>query len=160
MAAMTRIAIALVFVVACGKKAKDDKTLDDSTPDTCAVAGAKQLPAWPVPQGCSVKASSEPTWIRTDADLAAYLPCGPEVPEFDFPAPPLVAVQRTLSPATVGIDAYDDGTTITWVSRQRNPCPGEYPPMPVPVSYVFVASGATGDRAYAESTCTVAFKCR
>ena len=154
---MTRIAIALVLVIAaCGKKALDGKPLEPPVkPDTCAVAGATQLKAWPIPQGCSIKDADAPTWLRTDADLAAHVGCGSEVPEFDFPAPPLLAITRTLSPATVGIDAYDDRKTITWVSRQRNPCPNEHPPMPVPMSYVFVASGLTGDRAYAESTCTV-----
>lgn len=165
MATMTRLTcVLLVLAAACGKKATDGKTIDetkpdDTKPDPCAVAGAKQLPAWTVPQGCSVKVATDPTWIRTDADIATYLPCGPDVPEFDYPAPPLLTIHRTLSPSTLGIDAYDDGKTITWVSRQREACPGEYPPMPAPVNYVFVASGLTGDRVYAESRCRVAFKC-
>lgn len=163
MAMMNRLAISLVLVAAgCGKKAKDgggSEPPPQPKPDPCAVAGATKLAAWKVPDGCAVKDAGEPTWIRTDADLAAHLVCGADVPEQDLPAPPLLAVERTLSPATVGIDAYDDGKTITWVSRQRNPCPGEPPPMPVPASFVFVASGLTGDRAFADKICTVDIKC-
>ena len=156
---MKRLAISLLFVAtACGKQAKDGGTTEpppQPKPDTCAVAGAKQLPRFDVPAECSVKDVGAPTWLRTDADLAAHMPCS-ELQDLDLP---LLAIERTLSPATVGIDAYDDGKTITWVSRQRNPCPGEPPPMPVPATFVFSAAGLTGDRAFAESTCTVDIKC-
>jgi hypothetical protein len=161
MAAMTRtrIAIALVLVAAaCGKKATDGKTLDEpkaDKPDTCAVAGAKQLAVWKPPAGCELHDLVDATWIKTADDLAAHLTCSGAPPAF---AGPVVAISRELSPATVGFDAYDDGKTITWVSRQRNPCRGEYPPMPITLSYAFAVPDA-GDRAYAESTCTVAFKC-
>lgn len=157
MATLNRLAISLVVVgAACGKQARDGDTTQPppNPPDRCAVAGASKLAAWPIPQGCAVKDAREPTWIRTDADVAAHLTCG-----VDAQALPLLAVERTLSPATIGIDAYDDGKTITWVSRQRKPCPGERPPMPVPASFVFVATGVTGERADAESTCTVEIKC-
>jgi hypothetical protein len=163
MAAMTRLTFVLVVLAAaCGKKAPDGKTPDDTgdttpdPPDTCAVAGATPLAVWTPPAGCELRDIGAATWIKTADDVAAHLACTGTAPAVTTP---VVAISRQLSPATVGFDAYDDGKTITWVGKQRNPCPGEPPPMPITRTYAFTVP-AGGDRAYAESTCTVAVKCR
>ena len=55
--------------------------------------------------------------------------------------------------------AFDDGKTVTLVSRQRKPCPNDPRPMPTPaITSVFLA--ASGARVFAEASCSFEAKCR
>ena len=70
----------------------------------------------------------------------------------------LVAAAYTLSPAGVGLGAFDDGKTVTLVSRQRSPCPGDPMPMPMNSTAWFVLPTG-GERTFGAAACTVESTC-
>jgi hypothetical protein len=93
------------------------------------------------------------TFVHSEADLiAAALDCESERSGIDFAKSTLVITGQTLSPAAVGVDVYDDGAKVTFVSRLRSPCPAEPLPGPVTLPLAFeIPAGTT--RTFAETTC-------
>jgi hypothetical protein len=95
--------------------------------------------------------------MRTEADLlAGALDCPSS--GIDFGKSNVVVAGRSLSPATVGIDVYDDGQKLTFVSRQRDSCPKEYPPMPITIAIAFLIPAGEA-RTFGEAMCKQAYKC-
>lgn len=124
-----------------------------------ALRSATPLVPYRLPPACRLRGGPSTVVLATPAEAARALDCGDAGAPADLPA--LVVGQRVLSPATVGIDAYDDGARITIVSRQRGACPGEYPPMPVPATLAFRLPAAPGSkRDLGEATCSQAWRCR
>jgi hypothetical protein len=109
------------------------------------------------PEGCRWK-GAERVPIRSEEAFHTAFGCA-AASGIDFAKNELRVETRTLSPATVGIDVVDDGAKITFVSRQRSPCPNEPPPMPigVPVAYVAPAKSA---RPTSDAVCNVTLPCR
>ena len=103
------------------------------------LGAAKLVTTWKPPEDCRWKglAHGATTIMRNAADLkAGALDC--PASGVDFAKDSVVVAGRALSPATVGVDVYDDGKKITFVSRQRDSCPNEYPPMPITVPIAFL----------------------
>lgn len=97
--------------------------------------------------------------IASAEELATVLTCqGNARPDIDFTTHDLVLSSFSMSPAHGGSDVYDDGTTVTFVTYFRSPCPDDPRPMPMPGVHAFVLpKGAT--RQYTESSCTLPDDC-
>lgn len=137
-------------------------TAATADPPHCKAEGlgaARLVTAWKPPEACHWRglAHGATTIMRTEADLVAgALDC--PASGVDFAKSNVVVAGRSLSPATVGFDIYDDGKTATFVSRQRDSCPKEYPPMPITVPIAFlIPAGET--RTFGEATCKQPWKC-
>jgi hypothetical protein len=125
------------------------------------LGGAKLVTTWKPPESCHWKglAAGAVTIVHNEADLdAAALDCPGVRSGVDFAKNDVVVTGRTLSPATLGVDVYDDGQKVTFVSREREPCPHEYPPIPVTVPVAFlIPAGRT--RTFADASCKQEYKC-
>lgn len=136
---------------------------DKSDPCSAAALGlgaARALEPWKLPSGCTPTDIDGPRLARGDAELAALVQCPPGVASgVDFAAQAVLAVGYTLSPAGVGLTAFDDGEVVTLVSRQRNPCPGDPRPMPIGKTDWFLLLGG-GERTFDNKVCTVAATCK
>ena len=124
------------------------------------LGAAKLVTTWKAPEACHWKglAHGATTIMRNEADLiAGALDC-PASSGVDFTKNHVVVTGRALSPATVGVDVYDDGQKVTFVSRQRDSCPNEYPPMPITVPLAFLIP-ADETRTFGEAMCKQPWKC-
>jgi hypothetical protein len=134
-------------------------------PDPCGAAAlglgaARALDPWTLPSGCTPTGSSGKTIARSDAELAAIVQCPAGVATgVDFSKQAVLAIGYTLSPAGVGLGAFDDGKLVTLVSRQRSPCPDDPRPMPMNTTAWFVLPGG-GERTFADTICTVESTCK
>lgn len=134
---------------------------DTTTADPCGAPAlglgtAKALEPWTPPEGCAARGTGTEL-VRDDAGLAERLQCPSAPAESDFSRAALLSVAYTLSPAGAGVIAYDDGKTVTVVTRQRNPCADAPMPMPMSVTAWFVVPG--GERSIATATCTLPPSC-
>lgn len=153
-----------ILLAACSTESKRVETTGSAaaTTDPCSPAAlklpdAKPLAPWQPPAGCVLRAGAPAVLVASDAEAANVFDCKDTPLGVDFGTHAVVVVHRTLSPATIGVAALDDGKTVTLVNKARNPCPNERPPMPVPATFVFLV--APGDRAFADASCTVQTKC-
>lgn len=123
------------------------------------LASAAALPVWTVPEGCTPGGKSGRTIARTEAELAGVIECAAgKSAGFDFSKGAILAVGYTMSPASIGVGAFDDGKVITVVSRFRSPCPKDPMPRPIDtVAWFEVPDG--GERTFAEKSCTVQPRC-
>jgi hypothetical protein len=131
----------------------------------CTPAGletAQALPMVVLPQGCSFVSPGvlqAPLVLSTEEGFVGHLHCeGASPPVVDFEANDVLVVGHTASPAYGGGAVLDDGARVSFVTMQRTPCPGEYPPTPTPMSFAFLLpKGAT--RTWGEAMCTLAPHC-
>lgn len=126
-------------------------------PAKLGLGDAKPLARWAPPAGCTWKVDST-QFLRTPEELTTSLECTGAAPGVDLTQQTLVVTSRTLSPAEVGVDAVDDGKTLTFVTRQRPPCEGDPHPMPVPMTLSF-SLPAGAKREVKESTCMLPKSC-
>ena len=63
-----------------------------------------------------------------------------------------------LSPAYGGSELFDDGTTVTYVQRDRSPCPDDPLPMPIGSSIAYLLPHGA-ERAYAQRACPLPAQC-
>jgi hypothetical protein len=132
-------------------------------PPRCRADGlgaARLVTSWKPPETCHWRglAHGATTIMRSETDLVAgALDC--PASGVDFTKSNVVVAGRSLSPATVGVDVYDDGKTVTFVSRQRDACPNEAPPMPITVPIAFLIPAGEG-RTFGEAMCRQPWKCR
>jgi hypothetical protein len=117
--------------------------------------GAAERVTWAIPDGCS--RSLGRLTIHSEEEFRASLECrGGTGSGIDFTKHDLHVEPQKLSPAAVGVEFFDDGTTLTTVSRQR--CPSGPAPMPVTLPFAYLLpKGAT--RASADSVCLVEGAC-
>jgi hypothetical protein len=148
----------LVFAASCSTAT--------AQPDPCSasalgVSNAVALVAWAPPSGCSVVHPPARAIIYTQSDLAALLHCtgGASLPAFDFDHDSLLVVTWPASPAAVGLDALDDGSTITLVAKSRTSCPHEAPPTPITATTWFAIPSANAQRNFGDRSCTVESRC-
>lgn len=96
--------------------------------------------------------------MRTEAELVAGALDCPASSGIDFAKSNVVVTGRALSPATLGVDVYDDGQKVTFVSRQRGSCPNEYPPMPITIPIAFLIPAGEA-RTFGDAMCKQAYNC-
>lgn len=135
-------------------------------PNSCMPPGletASKIEALPLPRGCQVVAPGDllaPTIVRGLDELARAIECEPHVESLnvDFGKYQLHVATFMLSPAYAGSELFDDGKRITFVQRDRSPCPGDPQPMPIGSSIVYqLPLGA--ERTYAQTSCSLPPQC-
>jgi hypothetical protein len=122
------------------------------------LAAARPTPTFQIPAGCTPGSAGDASPIRNEDAFHATFHC--TAPSgIDFTKSELHVVMRALSPAGVGMQVVDDGTTVTLVALYRDPCPNEPPPMPmqVPVAYLLPAGAVRA--VAADRSCKVASSC-
>lgn len=138
----------------------------DPKPGSCEAvakqhAKSTKLVAFKPPAGCTPKGGDRtPHLITDEADAKPNLECKDPKTKLgvDFKKHSLLVTARSMSPAQVGLDVYDDGKVVTFVGRDRSPCKGDPQPMPGP-STTFLYQLTTGARTFAEGSCTVETTC-
>lgn len=129
-------------------------------PQALGLGDAKPVATWKAPAGCTPKVSGEaPVVVRSEAEMSAYYTCPPGTPVgVDFKAHALVLSSRMLPPAGVGTTIVDDGAKVTFISRQRRPCPNDPHPMPMSVVHAFLLPAGAA-RSFGDAACTVESTC-
>lgn len=150
------------------EKSDDGGEQARADPSACRPANlemAKPLRPFVLPQGCRLGDGGSLSAPLVVADAAAYaslLQCDASVAAplaVDFAGEQLLVVTFSMSPAYAGLEPLDDGTAITFVQRDRSPCPGDPLPMPMNTTAAFVsAKGAA--RTYAQASCTLPARCK
>lgn len=144
-----------VALGACGNPTKPPSTTSDPCdPTALNLPSAKPLPALALAGECAFTGTQ---LLKSEAEARERFACA--VGKVDWSKQSVVVTRRMLSPAMVGFDALDDGAKITFVSRQRSPCPDDPRPMPIEQTHAYVVP-AGADRTFAETSCTVPTKCR
>lgn len=173
------LAVALLgLLLACETKQPESRKSDppksgdrdqlDPQPqsNTCLPPGlenASKIELLPVPRGCQIVATGDllaPTIVRDPDQLAAAITCEPgvELPTIDFATHQLHLAVFMLSPAHAGSELRDDGQTLTYVQRDRSPCPDDPRPMPIGSSIAYLLPlGA--ERSYAKAACPLPPQC-
>ena len=167
---------AVVLLCACTDRRTEPPTGDTSVPphtktarpheNTCMPAGlesAKPLETVLLPGGCRWTAPGSldaPARIADAAQLEAALACDPPAtrPALDLAAVDLEVAEFSMSPAYAGIEAVDDGTTVTFVERQRSPCPDDPLPMPMQTTFAYRIPN-DAKRVYRTLACTLPPSC-
>lgn len=169
-------ALALGLLAGCGGGTEgtgggsaDTTGAAGGAPLTCTLpelAQARALSPVLIP-GCSFSGGgtvSAPTVLRTAEEVAAALRCNGEGQPaastlgVDMNANDVYVVEYTMSPASAGIEAFDDGTRLTVLTRFRPNCPGD--PMPMPMNSTvawLVPKDAT--RTIAQASCSLPEQC-
>jgi len=162
----------LWFLVACAKPGTGTASSGGSgSPGTgndsaCSAAAlglgaAKQLETWKPPAGCTPAPASAwafPKFLRTAAEVEGAFNCTAEAAGLDVAQRSLVVSQRTLSPAGLGTNVFDDGKVVTFVERSRKNCPND--PLPMPMSYpLYFLLPAGAERDFKQLSCTVETRC-
>lgn len=132
---------------------------------TCTAPGlerAHRLDIVAMPPGCTFTnggSTRAPRVLRTADELTASIACqGAPPPSIDMATHDVYVVTYTMSPAGTGLVTFDDGATLTFVSRFRQPCPDDPMPMPMNATFAFtMPKDAT--RVYAEANCTMPLDC-
>jgi hypothetical protein len=134
---------------------------------TCTVDGIESAHAVAfvdLPGGCAFTAggsASQPDVLHSQEELQRVLHCDSDIlvlPTIDFAANDVYVVTQSMGPAYAGSETLDDGTTITFLERDRPPCPNDPMAMPMNSTYAFtLPHGAT--RAYRSVACSLPLHC-
>lgn len=146
-----------------GKAGDVGAVADAGKQDPCGAAalglkGAAALTAWTLPSGCTPRGSSGNTIAKNEAELRPLVECGGGS-GVDFNKQAVLAVGYSLSPAGVGMAAFDDGKVVTLAMKQRSPCKDDPMPMPMNTTAWFLLP-AGGERTFANTVCTVESDCK
>ncbi len=124
-------------------------------------AKSTKVTAYKPPADCTPKGGDRtPHLITSSADARSNLACKDPNAKLgvDFKNNQLIVTARSMSPAQVGMDVYDDGKVVTFVHRDREPCKNDPQPMPGP-NTTFLFKITSGARTFAEAACSIATKC-
>lgn len=144
----------------------DTSTRKQSDADTCMPAGletAKALEIVKLPSGCrwaNAGSFDAPARIADAAQLETALTCDAGVarPSFDLSTHALDVVEFSMSPAYGGMAVVDDGAIVTFVQRDRSPCPNDPRPMPMNTTLAYrIEKAAT--REHRNLACTLPPRC-
>lgn len=166
----TRLAV-LLLVAACSSKkpsgagngsSTEVAAKDPCSPQELGLAGATELERWEPSNSCSIERPPIPKVLNDLDEVGAALDCsriGGGGPKLEFDGP-VVVTSASFSPAQTDFRAFDDGTTVTFVSVLRTPCPGDPRPMPSPIqAFGFGPLASGGSRAFADRACTMPAQC-
>jgi len=120
------------------------------------LGNAKHVEPWRFPPGCTTKTIRPPVVVTSEEQFAALFACPSGL---DFSASQVVVATLSVSPAGLGNNIVDDGTTMTFIYEQRIPCPGEPHAMPMPDDTVGFVVPAKPTRAIGNTTCNVESNC-
>lgn len=118
-----------------------------------------------LPAGCTFGPGGSleaPVVLSDPAILASAITCpsGTVAPTIDLASGDVLLVAFTMSPAYAGMGVFDDGTTVTFVMRDRPPCPGDPMPMPTPMSSAVAFRLPHGaSRAFRQASCSLPLRC-
>ena len=135
---------------------------DPCSPDALKLPTAKPLAGWSPSTSCSLAHAGHARHdvVHSQTELDRLFACSSgSPPHFDFSHASLVVVSWEMAPAATGLDALDDGQTLTFVTRLRKPCPGDLHPMPVNDTRFFVIPTAGATRTFGTASCTLETKC-
>jgi hypothetical protein len=137
------------------------KAIDPCAPSQLGLGAAQQLQPWAAPQGCTAKSgANEPTAITSEPGFAERFECPKGTKSgIDFGKQQLMVQDKMLSPAGAGTTIVDDGKKVTFIERQRSPCPGDPQPMPIGFTLGFVLP-AGAERSYETRACTLPPSCK
>ena len=138
-----------------------------AAPDPCSAAAlginnTRLLETWTPPANCTIEHPPARTIIHSQGDLASLFHCTGTAtpPKLDFTHNSLLIITWDMSPGSTGIDALDDSTTVTFVMKERAPCPKDPQPMPMQRTDWFVIASANASRNYGDRTCTRPSTCQ
>jgi hypothetical protein len=135
---------------------------DPCSPDALKLPSAKPLASWSPSTSCSLAHAGHDGHdvVHSQTELDRLFSCATgSAPHFDFTHASLVVVSWTMAAAATGLDALDDGQTLTLVTRFRKPCPGDLHPMQVNDTRFFVIPSASATRTFGTASCTLDTKC-
>jgi hypothetical protein len=116
-----------------------------------------------LPAGCSFSGGGSleaPRVLADEAALAASVSCADGTrPTIALGEDQLMVASFTMSPAFGGLAIVDDGTTVTYVMRDRPPCPGDPMPMPTPSSALAYRLPRGATRTFRQLACTLPRTC-
>jgi hypothetical protein len=153
--------VLFVLTLAC-----DSPSAEPPTSDTCMPGGleaAHSVETVRIPSGCRVTSGgtiTAPSVIRSAEELTGALECdaNTERPTIDFATHQLMLAEFSMSPAYGGSEVFDDGSKVTFVTRDRSPCPDD--PMPMPMSSTLAYLLPQGaERSYQQLACTLPARC-
>jgi hypothetical protein len=138
-----------------------------SAPATCMPGGleaAHEVEVVRLPAGCSFSGGGgsleAPMVIADAAALASSVTCtNGTTPTIALDEDQLMVARFTMSPAFGGLAIVDDGTTVTYVMRDRPPCPGDPMPMPTPASALAYRLPRGATRTFRQLACTLPRTC-
>jgi hypothetical protein len=133
-----------------------------AVPATCTIdgiEGAHPVGGVSLPTTCSFSASGSPSApLRVDDPTKAVSCEAGTAAVMDLGGQDLVVVRYEISPASTGLEVYDDGTTVTFATRFRQPCPND--PHPMPMQQIFGFMLPKGEaRTWREANCTLPLDC-
>jgi len=141
-------------------------TSANAAPDPCSAAAlgisnASLMTAWTPPAGCTVVHAPARGIVSSQADLASLFRCDATAtpPKLDFTHNSLVVVTWDMGPGATSVDALDDGTTVTLVTKARSPCPREPRPLAMQRTDWFVIATANASRNFGDRSCTKPSTC-
>ena len=127
-----------------------------------SLEGSTSLALYSLPQGCSFNAvgnTNAPQVIRSQEALAGVVSCeGRSLPQLDLANFELWLIAYAIGPAYAGVEVFDDGTTVTFLSRSRLPCASDIMPAPMNGVLGFMMPKGT-TRQHAEASCTLPQSC-
>lgn len=130
------------------------------SPAKLGLGEAKPVTPWKLPAECKLRHGNQGlTFARTAEELGAQLDCANGSAGIDLTKHALAVARRMMSPAQVGTNVVDDGKTLTFLLRTRNPCPNDPRPMPTPETILFLVP-AGGERAVKDLSCMVPSSCK
>jgi hypothetical protein len=138
----------------------------EAAPDPCGaaalkLAGAKLLVEYKKPEFCEAQITSGRAVMKSQVDFDRYFRCAKDHQiAIDWKKQALVFDAWMMSPAAAGLDAYDDGKVITFVTRDRSPCPNDPHAMPITLQKYFVLAAGGAGRTYADASCTMPAHCK
>jgi hypothetical protein len=148
-----------------GKQGQPEPAADPNGCRPPNLASATPLRPFVPPQGCRLGNGgtlAAPLVVADAATYASVLQCDTAVAAplaLDFGREQLLVVSFSMSPAYAGLEALDDGSTITFVQRDRSPCPSDPLPMPMNTTVAYVAAKDAA-RSYAQGSCTLPAQCK
>ena len=149
------IATVLVLASSLGR-ADTPKPIDQCGAAALNLGAASPVATWKPPAGCRAKSNS--IVLHTQAALDAQFDCPKgTVVAVDLANYALLQLTQNMQPAAIGIDAFDDGKSLTLVTRFRNRCPKDAstPQRLMTVWFLLPSTHRLLDRA----SCIVEMKC-
>lgn len=162
------LALCALLLAACSHESSGTPRVEEPSSRaarTCTPAGAESahpLPIVSLAVGCSFRtggSESAPLVVHDAEAFASAVQCtGATMPRIDFSANDVYLVTYSMSPATTGVAPLDDGTTVTFATRFRRPCPGDPLPMPMNATFGFLLP-KNATRTYRSANCTLPLDC-